>query len=383
MSILGYEKKYNLIVEGMPQHPSARVAQRNKNKLIRIVSGILNDARDENIKITVGTEAALRPSQTNKEGETLVEQRARQYEAISPLYHFPQLIVSQDVEDELLRATATIQAGQKVEEWGLPAITSVSYVALHLYGKPGTGKTLAAHALAERLRQNILLVNYTDIHGELIVDGPKNVSAIFYAASRDKALLFIDEADALLFSGASQATSSQIRICMENFSGAIIFATNSIESYNKAFETRVRHIHFPMPDEECRRKLWQANLPEAHLRAADVDPATLATQIEDICGREISQAVRETAGVAAAREKSQLELDDLLEAVKRIKNSRIPQQPQQAEQVQASILTDHHKMFEARVRHRLLPIEQEKVSGTNHHTPSSIEKTEKSADQNA
>ncbi|MGD1914201.1 MAG: hypothetical protein ACFB2X_26200 [Rivularia sp. (in: cyanobacteria)] len=60
---------------------------------------------------------------------------------------------------------------------------------------------------------------------------------------------------------AANSICSQLLICLEKFKGVVIFATNLVENYDKAFETRVRHIHFPMPDEKARYLIWQNHLP--------------------------------------------------------------------------------------------------------------------------
>ena len=84
------------------------------------------------------------------------------------------------------------------------------------------------------------MVSYADIESKYHGDGPKNLKSIFYAAERDKAVLFIDEADSLLSkrltsinTGSEQAINSmrsELLICLEKFEGIVIFATNIVES---------------------------------------------------------------------------------------------------------------------------------------------------------
>ncbi len=97
---------------------------------------------------------------------------------------------------------------------------------------------------------------------------------------RDNAILFIDEADSLLSrrltnvtQGSEQAINSmrsQLLICLERFRGVVIFATNLVENYDKAFETRVRHVHFLLPDEQGRRDIWRRHLPARLPLAPDI-----------------------------------------------------------------------------------------------------------------
>jgi ATP-dependent 26S proteasome regulatory subunit len=257
-----------------------------------------------------------------------------QYVIQRPKYIYEQLILPQSVKEELFQALGIIRNETQIfDKWGLQAIEPSSYTALSFYGQPGTGKTLAAHALASYLDRPILVANYAEIQGVYIGEGPKNVDTIFRTAARENAVLFIDEADALLarrlgdvsHSGDMMlnALSNQMLIALENFHGVVIFATNMAQSYDKAFETRVRHIRFPLPDAECRKEIWRIHLPEKLPRAEDIDLATLAAQSADMCGRDIKNAVIDAATKVQADGRKRLEMADLLLAIKRISGKRL------------------------------------------------------------
>lgn len=280
----------------------------------------------------------MKKERLHEDSDVTIDSLAKkQYEAQDPRYTFEDLVVSKKVEDELLRKLAIIQKEAKLfDEWGLRAIEKFPCTALNFYGPPGTGKTLAAHAVAKRLNQKILVASYGEIIGQLVGDAARNTNVIFRAATRTNAVLFIDEADALLARRLGNVThsadmelnslSNQMLIALENFHGVVIFATNMIHNYDKAFETRVSHIPFPMPDEECRQRLWRRHLPEKLPRTDDVDPVKLAAQIDDVCGRDIKNAVLEAAAQVDQEERTKVELHDLVGAIKRIKDSRISQQ---------------------------------------------------------
>ena len=126
-------------------------------------------------------------------------ERAEQYHSQKPNFSMEQLIVPESVKQELLLASRiSILEKQVFDEWGLRDIQPFPYSALNFYGSPGTGKTLAAHALASYLNRNILLASYAQIESMFHGEGPKNVEALFYAAERDNAVLLIDESDSLL-----------------------------------------------------------------------------------------------------------------------------------------------------------------------------------------
>ena len=54
---------------------------------------------------------------------------------------------------------------------------------------------------------------------------------------------------------------SQIVLCLDEFDGVVILSTNLVANYDKAFESRVRHFHFPLTDDAARRAIWQTLCP--------------------------------------------------------------------------------------------------------------------------
>src|SRR5436190_24082779 len=94
---------------------------------------------------------------------------------------------------------------------------------------------------------------------------------------------------------AINSMCSQLFICLQEFRGVVIFATNLVENYDKAFETRVRHLHFPLPDEQCRREIWRRHLVPQLPVSENVSPDRLAVDADAVRGRDISNAVIEAA----------------------------------------------------------------------------------------
>ena len=273
-----------------------------------------------------------KPAKKKSNGMGL-EERAAQYQTQLPLFTFDQLIVPESLKSNLILAAKIIDLERRVfDEWGLRKVEPFPRSALNFHGQPGTGKSLAAHALASLLGRKILLANYGQIESMYHGEGPKNVEAVFHAAQRDGALLFIDEADSLLSKrltnvtqGSEQAINSmrsQLLICLERFKGVVVFATNLVKNYDKAFETRVRNIEFPMPDFECRRKIWAMHFPSELPLAEDVNLDELA-RFDTLCGREIRSAVIEAALQAAMNDATRVGRGDLIESIGRVKASRI------------------------------------------------------------
>ena len=258
------------------------------------------------------------------------EKLSENYQAEIPRYSFEQVILPKDVVDKILEAVGTIQVEHKVfDEWGLRSIIPNASSALSFYGPPGTGKSMAAEAIAQKLGKKILRATYADIESKFHGEGPKMVKAIFRAAERDDAILFLDESDSLLSKrltnvsdGSAQAINSmrsQLLICLEQFKGIVIFATNLVVNYDKAFLSRLINIEFTMPDAAARTAIWEQHLKGKGLRiplSEDIDIPKLAEQFE-FCGREIKNSVKDACVTVAISNRDVVCQNDLVKAAEK------------------------------------------------------------------
>ncbi|MEM1169441.1 MAG: ATP-binding protein [Cyanobacteria bacterium P01_H01_bin.35] len=340
-----------LLIQGIPDTVPEPLAAVCRSRLLTAVNKLLDETGLENIQVIVGTpldsssstfeknnsQNGQNSTEKKSDRDLSPEERAKRYEAQKPLFTFEQLVIPEKVREDLLLAVDLIELEAKVfDKWGLRKIEPFPRTALNFHGKPGTGKTLAAHAIASKINRPILVASYAQIESMYHGEGPKNVEAIFLAAEQQNALLFIDEADSLLSKrltnvtqGSEQAINSmrsQLLICLERFRGVVMFSTNLVENYDKAFETRVRNINFPMPDETCRCEIWKRHLVE-ELPTPDVSLEKLA-QVEDVCGRDIKNAVIDAAMRAARQGKEEVALSELLESINSIKKARVNVTPE-------------------------------------------------------
>ena len=255
------------------------------------------------------------------------EKLSYNYTAEEPRYSFDQVILPQKVLDQIERAIGILQVEHKVfDEWGLRSIIPTASSALSFYGPPGTGKSMAAEAIAAKLGKKILSATYADIESKFHGEGPKMVKAIFMAAERDDAVLFLDESDSLLSKrltnvsdGSAQAINSmrsQLLISLERFKGVVIFATNLVVNYDKAFLSRLINVEFTMPTAVEREKIWWQHLrtDKVHVPLAeDVDIPTLSKEYE-FCGREIKSAVKSACIAVALDNRNEVTQEDLIMA---------------------------------------------------------------------
>jgi len=123
------------------------------------------------------------------------------------------------------------------------------------HGPSGTGKTLAALAIARELDVQVLRIDLSRVVSKYIGETEKNLAAVFAEAERSGVVLLFDEADAL-FGKRSDVRDSHDRYAnvevsyllqrIEAFGGLAILTTNARQNIDEAFLRRLRYVvEFP------------------------------------------------------------------------------------------------------------------------------------------
>lgn len=244
------------------------------------------------------------------EGEKTTPNSLRQFEASEPLYDIDDIILSQATKDDIVTIINSRKNWDKVFlEWGLGEVLKQrKSLMVNLYGESGTGKTMAAHAIAKAIGKKIVCVNYADIESKYVGDTGKNLMALFDFASKNDHIIFFDEADALLSKRVTNMTHSTdvsvnqtksvLLTRLNDYTGMVIFATNFIGNFDVAFMRRIQyHIKFKLPDEEMRQKLWEMYIPKK--MPTSLNSNKVAHDYDGISGSDISTAVLRAALRAA------------------------------------------------------------------------------------
>lgn len=256
---------------------------------------------------------------------------SKQYEAITPRFTFDQIVLPYATKEKIIDSIGIFKAEKIVfDVWGLRSIIPVASSILSFYGPPGTGKTMAAEAIANKIGKKILSVTYADIESKYHGEGPKMVKAVFKAAEDQDAVLFIDESDSLLSKrltnvsdGSAQAINSmrsQLLISLEQYKGIVIFATNLVVNYDKAFLSRMINIEFVLPTASEREQIWWNHLKSEKIcipLGSDVDVKYYAEKYE-FCGREIRNAVKNACISAVLDGRFEVYHMDFIKACERI-----------------------------------------------------------------
>lgn len=243
--------------------------------------------------------------------EQVKQQNVPKWELTHPRHTLNDLILPVQTNTQLLDVISFFQNQELLfHKWGLEERFPVQKgLAINLYGPPGTGKTVAAHALASALHLSMICVDYAEIESKYVGETSKNLSGLFKLATEQNAVIFFDEADALLSKRVTNMTSAtdvsvnQTRSVLLNllndYQGVIIFATNFIQNFDTAFLRRIKyHIRFYLPDAVLREKLWRMYVPKRMPCHADF--ALLAQKYDGISGSDIANAVL-SAAIQTAR----------------------------------------------------------------------------------
>ncbi|UHC17638.1 ATP-binding protein [Methylobacterium currus] len=192
-------------------------------------------------------------------------------------------------------------------------------------GSSGTGKTMAAEIVAGELGLDLFRISLPNTVSKYIGETEKNLDRIFDAAEDSNAILFFDEADAIL-GKRSEVRDSHDRYAnleisyllqrMEEFDGVSILASNLRANIDDAFTRRLAFvIHFPFPDAAHRRRIWEGAWPDPDRRPRDVDLDRLASQFK-LSGGSISNIAVAASFLAAEREQD-VATGDVVTALRR------------------------------------------------------------------
>ena len=246
---------------------------------------------------------------------------------IAPHYHWDDIVLPGDTVQQLREIALQMEHRHLVfQTWGFARRLALGKGLMSLFaGSSGTGKTMAADIIANALGLDLYKIDLSGVVSKYIGETEKNLNHIFAEAETANAILFFDEADAL-FGKRSEVKDAHDRYAnietayllqkMEEYSGAVILATNLKMNLDDAFVRRMQFvIDFPMPEEDDRRRIWRVALPPELPLGPDVDLDHLARRFKITGGHIRNIAV--AAAFLAAADGRQVTMAHLLQATKR------------------------------------------------------------------
>ena len=202
-----------------------------------------------------------------------------------------------------------------------------------LYGKPGTGKTLIAKAIAGEANVPFISMSGSEFIEMFAGLGASRVRKLFEKARKlSPCIVFIDEIDAIgarrtSNSGAeteNNQTLNQLLVEMDGFSSEetiiVLAATNRPEMLDKALLRPGRfdrQITIPVPDLKGRLEILKIHSEDKRL-ADDVNLESIAEDTAGFTGAELANILNEAAIIATINKHEEIENSDIEEAVKKV-----------------------------------------------------------------
>jgi hypothetical protein len=207
-------------------------------------------------------------------------------QAVQPRFRLDELMLPPTQTTQLEELVTAMNNLTRVHyEWGTARAWNEAGLTALFAGPPGTGKTMAAEAIARKLSLPLYRIDLSQVVNKYIGETEKNLRRLFDAADTADIILFFDEADAL-FGKRTEVKDAHDRYAnlevsyllerMERFKGLAILATNRKKDLDDAFLRRLRFaIEFPLPGIDERLRIWRSVIPEG-VDASEVDFEFLA-----------------------------------------------------------------------------------------------------------
>ncbi|MFD3779903.1 ATP-binding protein [Streptomyces sp. NPDC058612] len=228
---------------------------------------------------------------------------------IEPAVGWQDLVLPGAVRRRLDMLVARVRHREAVfREWGMRRGGGRGQGTAALFtGESGTGKTMAAEAVAHELGLDLYVISLPSIVSKYIGETEKNLERVFSAAEALEAVVLFDEADSMFakrgeVKGANDRhanmQSGYLLQRLEAFNGLAVLTTNLRSNIDSAFTRRFDEVvHFESPGPDVRARLWRGILGGAAPVGLPVE--TLA-RAYDLAGGSIRACVESAAFEAAA-----------------------------------------------------------------------------------
>lgn len=230
--------------------------------------------------------------------------------------------------EEMKDIISFLKEPDKYKEYG-----AVVPKGILLYGKPGTGKTLIAKAIAGEAGVPFFQISASEILNKYVGGSEENIRNLFDAAKKAApAIVFIDEIDSIAMQRYSENSNkysagllNQLLACMDGFednTGVIIIAaTNYIEVLDNAILRRGRfdrRIYIQEPDITARRNLISYYLQNKKYDSHSEFLRTLPNITHGFTGADFKSMLNDAAILAVRDNASLIENEHFAEAYRKL-----------------------------------------------------------------
>jgi AAA+ superfamily predicted ATPase len=236
-----------------------------------------------------------------------------------PTIPLDRVIAPPDTREALRQIVLLAQLSAAVETPGRVGVKAL------FSGPSGTGKTMAARAIATALRLPLYRVDLASVVSKWVGETEKNLREALSAAEAAGAVLLFDEGDALfgkrgeVSKGADRYANMEVSYLLqavEAYDGIAVVTTNARGNVDSAFERRFDAcVEFQPPQPPERAAIWRQELGEAGRGLPDALIEELAKRA-DLHGGSIAAAARVARVLCLHGGRAAVAEPDLREAVR-------------------------------------------------------------------
>ena len=266
---------------------------------------------------------------SNSQAMSFGKSRARMFTGDKPTVTFGDVAGCDEAKEELREVVEFLKEPQKFAALGARIPKGVLLV-----GPPGTGKTLMAKAVSGEAGVPFFSISGSEFVEMFVGVGASRVRDLFEQAKRNSpCIVFVDEIDAVgrqrgAGLGGShderEQTLNQILVEMDGFDTdtniIIIAATNRPDILDPALLRPGRfdrRVVMDQPDVKGRRAILDIHVRGKPL-AEDIDLDSVARGTPGFVGADIENMVNEAAILAARRNRRNISMSEMREAVERV-----------------------------------------------------------------
>jgi cell division protease FtsH len=305
----------------------------------------------------------LRQAQgTNNQALSFGKSRARMFTGDHPTVSFDDVAGCDEAKEELEEIVEFLKEPDKFVSFGARIPKGVLLV-----GHPGTGKTLLAKAVSGEAGVPFFSIAGSEFVEMFVGVGASRVRDLFEQAKRHSpCIIFIDEIDAVgrqrgAGLGGShderEQTLNQILVEMDGFGTdihvIILAATNRPDILDPALMRPGRfdrRVVIDRPDVRGREAIFKVHMRGKPL-ASNVNINVLAKATPGFVGADIENTVNESALLAARRDKKNIGMSELQEAIERVQLG--PERKSRIISDEEKEITAYHEAGHALVSHFL------------------------------
>ncbi|KAE8422372.1 P-loop containing nucleoside triphosphate hydrolase protein [Aspergillus pseudocaelatus] len=203
-------------------------------------------------------------------------------------------------------------------------------ILMLLVGSPGTGKTLTAEAVADRVQKPLYMLSAGEL-GQSAEDIENRLTDILQLTEKWNAVLLFDECDVFLQERSIQHLAHNEIVAvflrlLEYYRGILIMTSNRADIIDRAFKSRIHLIlHYPELVPQAKEQIWRQFVHRSNSQNILTDDEYSRLGALPMNGRQIKNVVQ-IATLLAGQELTVLGIDQIrivLQATKEVDNEGI------------------------------------------------------------